>query len=301
MTSRADNTLAGSPASRAGFREPKGASLGVRLDEAAAAVHTVALARLVLTLAGAVLGLMLLPIRATAAWLVCSLIVEAWSWFATRPPSALDVTARPRRAAFVASYAVQLLCWLALGGLLIASGAAAGQASGAALIMTLVAIAVLLFHSTPANFVLAGLLPASAAFSIIALRDGHGWRELAPIWIALGLGMIFTLGRAIETPSAQDSNRRLNHSLRQYQILAENVTDIICRNDLNGLAEYVSPAALDVLGYRPEELIGRPWIACWPTRTEARSSRRAHGTRTAIGSGCRPAPAWSSKTRFLSP
>ena len=254
MRSRADNTLAGS--TRGGLREPKGASVGIRLDEAAAAVRGVALARLVLTLAGAVLGLMLLPLRAAAAWLACSLVVEAWSWIATRPPSAPEVGGRSRRAAFVVSYALQLLCWLALGGLLIATGAAAGQAGGAALIMTLIAIAVLLFHSTPANFVLAGLLPASAAFSIIALRDGHGWRELAPIWIALGLGMIFTLGRAIETPSAQDSNRRLNHSLRQYQILAENVTDIICRNDLNGVAEYVSPAALDVLGYHPEEMVG---------------------------------------------
>ena len=256
MTPQADNSLAATAASTGGLRAPKAASLGVRLDEAAAAIHAIAIARLVLTLAGAVLGLLLLPVRTTAAWLVFSLIVEAWSWLATRPPSAPNLIGRSQRAAFVASYAAQLLCWLALGALLIASGAMAGQASGAALIMTLIAITVLLFHSTPANFVLAGLLPASAAFSIVALRDGHGWRELAPIWIALGLGVIFTVGRALETPSAQDSDRRLNDSLRQFQILAENVTDIISRNDLNGLTEYMSPAVFDVLGYQAEELVG---------------------------------------------
>jgi PAS domain S-box-containing protein len=256
MTSRSDNILAGAATSRGDLRAPEAASLGVRLDEAAAAVRGVAAARLALTLAGAFLGLLLLPLGTTVAWLVCSLIVEAWSWFATRPLSALNITGRSNRAAFVASYAAQLLCWAALGALLIATGTMAGQASGAAMIMTLIAIAVLLFHSTPANFVLAGLLPAGAALSIIALREGHGWRELAPIWIALGLGVIFTLGRALETPSAQDSNRRLNHSLRQFRILAENVTDIISRNDLNGVTEYMSPAVFDVLGYQAEELVG---------------------------------------------
>ena len=256
MTSRADNSLAGASASGGGFRAPEAASVGVRLDEAAAAVHGVAAARLALTLAGAFLGALLLPIGATAAWFVCSLVVEAWSWWATRPPSKAKAAGRASRAAFVASYAAQLLCWVALAVLLIASGEMAGQASGVAVIMALVAIVILLFHSTPANFVLAGLLPASAALSVIALRDGHGWRELAAIWIALGLGMIFTLGRAVETPSAQDSDRRLNESLRQYRILAENVTDVISRNDLNGVAEYMSPAVFDVLGYHPDELVG---------------------------------------------
>ena len=257
MISRADSSHAGTPVSRGDLRAPEAPSVGVRLDEAAAAVHSVTVARLALTLAGAVLGLLLLSIGAAAAWLACSLVVEAWSWLATRPPSEQKLTGRRRRAAFVGSYAAQLLCWLALGVLLITKGTVAGQASGVAMIVTLIAIAVLLFHSTPANFVLAGLLPASAALSIIGLREGHGWRELAPIWIALGLGVIFTLGRALETPSAQDSSRRLNHSLRQFRILAENVTDIISRNDLNGLTEYMSPAVFDVLGYRPEELVGQ--------------------------------------------
>jgi len=256
MNSRADSSHAPVPRSRGGLHAPEAPSLGVRLDEAAAAVHSVAAARMALTLAGAVLAILLLSVGATLAWLICSVVVEAWSWFATRPPQEPNGAGRPRRAAFAASYAAQLLCWLALGVLLITNGTIAGQASGAALFMALIAIAVLLFHSTPAVFVFAGVLPAIAALSVISLGDGRGWRDLAPIWLALGLGMIFTLGRALETPSAQDSSRRLNHSLRQFQILAENVTDIISRNDLKGVTEYMSPAVLDILGYHPEEMVG---------------------------------------------
>nr|WP_249778152.1 ATP-binding protein [Phenylobacterium glaciei] len=68
--------------------------------------------------------------------------------------------------------------------------------------------------------------------------------------------MIFVAGRAIELPSAQAQQRVVNDSLHQYQVLADNITDIIARTDLAGVHTYLSPAAQEVLGYRPEELIG---------------------------------------------
>ncbi len=231
-------------------------SMAVRLDEAAVAIHQVAGVRLVLSSAGAVLIALVLPLQLAALWLTSSVVVEVWCWFATRRQSQMNPVQALARWNFVASYLVLLLCWLALGVMLLSSGARAGQASGVAVIAALGAMTVLLFYNTPAVFVLAGVLPAGAALSVIALRDGHGWRELAPIWIALGLGAIFTLGRALETPSAQEASRRLNHSLKQYRILAENITDIISRTRLDGVNEYISPASFAILGYHPEELIG---------------------------------------------
>ena len=244
-------------------------SMDVRLDEAAVAIHQVAAARLVLTMVGALLAGLVLPLQIAALWLVGSLVVEAWSWFATQRQSDLNPVQASARRNFIASYLAQLLCWLLLGVLLVASGDRAGQASGFALILALGAVTVLLFYNTPAIFVLAGVLPAAAALSVIALRDGHGWRELAPIWVALGLGAIFTLGRALETPSAQEASRRLNHSLSQYRILAENITDIISRTGLDGVNEYISPASFAILGYHPEELVGTSrWDLAHPDSLE---------------------------------
>ncbi len=244
-------------------------SMDVRLDEAAVAIHQVAAARLVLTMVGALLAGLVLPLQIAALWLVGSLVVEAWSWFATQRQSDLNPVQASARRNFIASYLAQLLCWLLLGVMLVASGDRAGQASGFALILALGAVTVLLFYNTPAIFVLAGVLPAAAALSVIALRDGHGWRELAPIWVALGLGAIFTLGRALETPSAQEASRRLNHSLSQYRILAENITDIISRTGLDGVNEYISPASFAILGYHPEELVGTSrWDLAHPDSLE---------------------------------
>jgi len=244
-------------------------SMDVRLDEAAVAIHQVAGARLVLTMVGALLAGLVLPLQIAALWLVGSLVVEAWSWFATQRQSDLNPVQASARRNFIASYLAQLLCWLLLGVMLVASGDRAGQASGFALILALGAVTVLLFYNTPAIFVLAGVLPAAAALSVIALRDGHGWRELAPIWVALGLGAIFTLGRALETPSAQEASRRLNHSLSQYRILAENITDIISRTGLDGVNEYISPASFAILGYHPEELVGTSrWDLAHPDSLE---------------------------------
>jgi PAS domain S-box-containing protein len=253
MTMRSNEGLASSS-----HRSPNmpPASLGVRLDEAATAIHYVAGARLFVTLAGAVLGALVLTLQQAAVWLTGGLVVEVWSWLATRPVSDGKKNAKAARWNFGASYVAQMLCWLALGIMLISSGTLAGQATGLALIVSLGAIGVLLFYSTPAVFGVAGLLPAAAALSVVALRDGHGWQALAPIWLALVLGAIFTLGRAVETPSAQESNRRLNDSLSQYRVLADNITDIISRTRLDGVNEYMSPASFAVLGYHPEELVG---------------------------------------------
>ena len=44
----------------------------------------------------------------------------------------------------------------------------------------------------------------------------------------------------------------------QYRLLAENASDIVWRTDRDGLIEWVSPSVQDLLGWRPDELIGRP-------------------------------------------
>jgi diguanylate cyclase (GGDEF)-like protein/PAS domain S-box-containing protein len=43
-----------------------------------------------------------------------------------------------------------------------------------------------------------------------------------------------------------------------FEFLAENCVDIICRAGLDRILQYVSPASLHVLGWKPEEMTGKP-------------------------------------------
>ena len=42
-----------------------------------------------------------------------------------------------------------------------------------------------------------------------------------------------------------------------FQSLAENSADILCSAGMDGLLHYVSPAALEVLGLEPAEMVGK--------------------------------------------
>jgi PAS domain S-box-containing protein len=45
----------------------------------------------------------------------------------------------------------------------------------------------------------------------------------------------------------------------RFRLLADNATDIIATYGLDGMFRYISPAIEGVMGYRPEELVGRPF------------------------------------------
>jgi PAS domain S-box-containing protein len=231
-------------------------SLAVRLDEAAAAIHGKALVRGAIYVPAGVMAALVLPWTICAGWLAGGAILEIWSWLATSAQSRGVVIGPRRRANFVACFMMSNLWWVLLGLLCWSSGSVAGHACAAALFLALAAIAVLLFQNSPLTLLLAGMAPATGVVSVLALAEGRGWRDLLPIWIALGVAATFNLSVARSTPSAQAQQRLINASLTRYKILADNVTDIIARADLAGRYQYVSPACLAVLGYRPEELIG---------------------------------------------
>ncbi len=227
------------------------------MDEAAVAMRGVTVPRVIITLVAAAVALLVVAPAWSLVWIGGAGLIEAWSWSTTRPFGTGAPVSRGRRASFTASYTVGNLWWMLLAGLFWSAGTVTGQAAGLAVALAIVSVTVLLFHNVPAVFLLAGFAPAAGALAIFLASGGRDWRELAPVWATLGLGLIFSLGRAMETPSVQASNRRLNASLHNYEILTETVTGVIARIDLEGLHQYVSPACLRVLGYRPDELVGR--------------------------------------------
>ncbi|MDQ0465954.1 PAS domain S-box-containing protein [Caulobacter ginsengisoli] len=235
---------------------PRAVSFARRMDEAAAAIHPVTPVKMVLGLLGGLMGLFLLPWQASAAWVAGNLGLEVWGWFATRIQARRQPIGWRTRANFLANYGATNLWWLTLSLMFWATGTPAGEATGLAMLIAVGLVCVLLYYNAPVVFLAAGILPAGASLSLMVIAQGGDWRQLAPVWMALGLSAIFNLGRALETPSVQQAQRRLNANLNSYQVLAENVTDIIVRCDMEGRHQYVSPASLSVLGYDPETLIG---------------------------------------------
>ncbi len=238
--------------------DPLSPTIAVRLDEAASAIHAQAAVKAAIYLPTGLMAALILPWPTSAGWIAGGLVLEAWSWLATRAQSRGQPVGWGARASFVANFAASNAWWLLLGLLCWFSGSVAGQACGAALFLALGTISVLLFRNSALTMLASGMAPATGALTILALADASPWRELAPIWIALGVAAAFMLSVARDTPSVQSQQRLVNDSLNKYKILADNVIDIIGRVDLTGRYQYISPACLTVLGYRPEELIGTP-------------------------------------------
>ena len=237
--------------------KPGRPALSASLDEAAGLLHAIAPVRLVLIVMGAFVSASLLPRTAIVAWICGGLAIEVWSWFATRAQASFRPLGWVTRASFAASYAALNGLWLVLGVMLWRTGTPGGMASGAILFLTLAATVGLLFHTSNVMFLVAGAAPATGALTILALADGHGWRRLLVVWGVLGLASLFNLGRALGAPTAQQQQRWLRQSLNSYEVLVQNITDVISRVDLEGRCQYVSPASLTALGRDPEELIGR--------------------------------------------
>ena len=231
-------------------------SFSTRMDEAARLLFSLVPARMFLATLTGLTAALTLSYRLSAIWVLGALAIEMWSWFATRVQASSKPVGLWTRTNFVANYICINGWWLLLADLLWHTGTTGGLASGAVLFLAVISICGLLFYAAPPMFVVAGAIPAIGAATIIALSDGHSWQQLLPIWLMLALAIIFCFGRAVGTPSAQEQQRWLRETLNSYEVLAENITDIIIRVDRSGLCQYASPASLSVLGFHPSELVG---------------------------------------------
>jgi len=56
--------------------------------------------------------------------------------------------------------------------------------------------------------------------------------------------------------SNSSSSKEIKDSNEKLQVIINHIQDIIIESELNGIFTYVSPQAFDILGYKPEEVIG---------------------------------------------
>ncbi|PZQ62277.1 MAG: hypothetical protein DI570_11460 [Phenylobacterium zucineum] len=244
------------------------------VDEAADALHQVALQKVVLAFIGGLPMLLVIDWRPLAMWFGVLVVIEAWGWSATRRPP-VDDRRRRNYPNIIAAYLGQLACWASLGVLMCSVGSPVMQAAGTALFMVMIAVTILLFYNTPAVFLAAGAGPALGALFVLLGPQARSPGEVVVLGVTLLMCGAFTIGRALGTPSMQEQQRRLNETLEAYETLAANVTDVIARTNLAGEYEYVSPSALTVLGYTPEELVGRSRWAITHRKTDLEGMAQA--------------------------
>ncbi len=85
--------------------------------------------------------------------------------------------------------------------------------------------------------------------------------------VRVGDGLAVTMRDVTESKKAE---RRLRESEARYRMLAENMTDLVCLHHPDGTYAYVSPSARRILGYEPDELLGRsPYELFHPDDAEA--------------------------------
>jgi hypothetical protein len=85
-------------------------------------------------------------------------------------------------------------------------------------------------------------------------RDGH------VLWVSVQVALVETTGRDdLMVCAVEDITRfkQAEERLRLHSDILQNMTDWVTATDLEGRITYVSPSVRHVLGYSPEELIGR--------------------------------------------
>ncbi len=81
-----------------------------------------------------------------------------------------------------------------------------------------------------------------------------------PLWLCVSL-LVAIMQASLMAIAAQERHRAADQAAEageaRYRFLAENAHDLITRHTADGRIHYASPASARLLGYRPEELIGR--------------------------------------------
>ncbi|MDO8321949.1 MAG: ATP-binding protein [Phenylobacterium sp.] len=228
------------------------------LDELAAKTYEGLPLRMAVTAAVAALMTTLLPWQASAAFLAFQTVSEGLCALSSRRQY-LGFKASPAlRLAQLSTVLAGSISWMTLGALLWMSGAPAGAVGATALWLSVIYFAQTNAYQSPLGFVVGGALPGAGMLAWVLLGPNPLDLPLLPVLGLLLLAFGFAIDGVMRTLAIrrkfEEAQARLRTSEIQYKVLADNITDVIALNDLDGRRRYMSPSIETTMGYSVEEL-----------------------------------------------
>jgi diguanylate cyclase (GGDEF)-like protein/PAS domain S-box-containing protein len=95
--------------------------------------------------------------------------------------------------------------------------------------------------------------------SVFSVKQAHGLAVLSGLGVAFGIRWLGVRSheRAVANTERLASDEALRLSEQRFRSLVQNASDVISVVDAEGAIRYMSPSSERILGYRPEELVGR--------------------------------------------
>ena len=102
--------------------------------------------------------------------------------------------------------------------------------------------------------------PSSEEYRIVTKAGEVRWVHIfrQPEWDQAHQRVIRMYGVAQDVTERKRSEEELRKSEEKYRLITENASDMISSTGIDGIRTFVSSACRRLLGYEPEELVGRP-------------------------------------------
>ena len=229
-----------------------------RFEEFAADTHENLAPRAAVAVGAGAVALLALPWRVCAMWVVSTLAIEGWGWFASRRQYLKLPITTAENGAYLANLACLIGTWFYLATLLWTTGRLEGAVAGMIIWISIIGFAQTFGSRTPLGFAVSGIAPALGVMAVLAVDPRLDWTQR---WLMAGmmtLAICFAIAGARQTFAAgrrlEEAQGALRESEAQYRVLADYTVDVIGRTGLDGVWRYVSPSVELALGYTPEEM-----------------------------------------------
>jgi PAS domain S-box-containing protein len=227
------------------------------IDELGLIAHQGAPLRVGVTMGMAGLATTMIPWPLAAIWLGVLLAGELWAWLATRRQARGETGSQRDRAHYAGSLWLVGSGWLALGGLMWSMGGVEGAVTAVVLWLSVIFFAQTYAYQSLSGLVIGGAWPLLVLPAILIFAPNPLHIRLPLMLGVMALAFLFAGDGVLRMLRARrrfdESQSRLAASETQYRLLADNITDIIALNEMDGPRVYLSPS-VRTMGYTPEEL-----------------------------------------------